>query len=117
MLKNLTKNIISPLLIKLLLNVRAKTALTFLNIAIIQTSVFLLVIEPPDNSIYSPHVYDLFIDSPLYNKYSSNERVRYIFDNVRKNQLNMNVPVVMGEWGGLCPKKTDWFLILILFIH
>ena len=66
-------------------------------------------IEPPDNSIYSPHVYDLFIDSPLYNKYSSNERVRYIFDNVRKNQLNMNVPVVMGEWGGLCPKKTDWF--------
>ena len=21
----------------------------------------------------------------------------------------MNVPVVMGEWGGLCPKKTDWF--------
>ena len=22
-------------------------------------------IEPPDNSIYSPHVYDLFIDSPL----------------------------------------------------
>lgn len=66
-------------------------------------------IESPDNSIYSPHVYDLFIDSPLYNKYSSNERVRYIFDNVRKNQLNMNAPVVMGEWGGLCPKKTDWF--------
>ena len=109
MLKNLTKNIISLLLIKLLLNVRAKTALTFLNIAIIQTSVFLLVLSHPIIRFILPTSTDLFIDSPLYNEYSSNERVRYIFDNVRKNQLNMNVPVVMGEWGGLCPKKTDWF--------
>ncbi len=57
-------------------------------------------IKTGENFVYSPHIYDIFIDSPLYNNYSSNERVQYIIDSVRKNQIKMNVPVIVGEWGG-----------------
>lgn len=53
-----------------------------------------------NNSIYSPHAYDIFVDSPLYNKYSSNGRITSILEHIRENQLNMNIPVIMGEWGG-----------------
>lgn len=60
------------------------------------------------NGIYSPHAYDVFIDSPLYNAYSSNDRIKYILDNIRKNQENMNVPVVMGEWGGGANNGNEW---------
>lgn len=52
------------------------------------------------NSIYSPHAYDIFVDSPLYNKYSSDGRLNSILENIRANQTAMNVPVIMGEWGG-----------------
>ncbi|MDD6603342.1 MAG: cellulase family glycosylhydrolase [Eubacteriales bacterium] len=56
-------------------------------------------IDTKERYIYSPHAYDLFVDSALYNKYSSNERIRLITDRIRANQLAMNVPVVFGEWG------------------
>lgn len=65
-------------------------------------------IEPGDNYVYSPHAYDLFIDSALYNSYSSNARVKYILDSIRQNQLKMNVPVIMGEWGGSAHKGNEW---------
>lgn len=58
-------------------------------------------IDAPENSVYSPHAYDIFIDSPLYNKYCSNERIDFILGRIRENQLKMNVPVIMGEWGGM----------------
>ncbi len=64
-------------------------------------------IEKRNNDIYSPHAYDIFIDSPLYNKYSSNNRVKCIISEIRKNQLKMNVPVLFGEWGGGAPGH-DW---------
>ncbi len=51
------------------------------------------------NYVYSPHAYDLFVDSLLYNKYSSDNRIRFITDEIRKNQIEMNVPVLFGEWG------------------
>lgn len=60
-------------------------------------------INAKENSIYSPHAYDIFIDSPLYNKYSSENRMRCILREIRKNQLKMNVPVLFGEWGGAAP--------------
>lgn len=60
-----------------------------------------------EKSVYSPHAYDLFIDSPLYNKYSSDARVEHILDNVRANQLKMNVPVIFGEYGG-GSNGTQW---------
>lgn len=50
--------------------------------------------------VYSPHAYDIFIDSLLYNKYSSNARVAFILRAVRQNQMKMQVPVLFGEWGG-----------------
>lgn len=57
-------------------------------------------INPPKNCLYSPHAYDVFIDSPLYNKYSSNERVKFITSAIKQNQDKMNLPVLFGEWGG-----------------
>ncbi len=61
------------------------------------------VIKTKENDVYSPHAYDIFIDSPLYNKYSSDNRVRCILREIRQNQLKMNVPVIFGEWGGSSP--------------
>lgn len=54
--------------------------------------------KPSENSIYSPHGYDLWVDTPMY-KNSSNNRVDVIFEQCRKNQERMNVPVIVGEWG------------------
>lgn len=61
-----------------------------------------------DRYIYSPHAYDIFIDSPLYSKHSSNNRIKAILDNIRNNQIKMNVPVIFGEWGGGGPKGGKW---------
>lgn len=63
-------------------------------------------IDAPENSVYSPHAYDIFIDSPLYNKYCSNARIDFILGRIRENQIKMNVPVVMGEWGGMQSGKN-----------
>lgn len=52
-----------------------------------------------ENCVYSPHAYDIFVDSPLYDKYCSNSRIISIINTIRDNQLNMNVPVIFGEWG------------------
>lgn len=64
-------------------------------------------IDASENDVYTPHAYDVFIDSPLYNKYSSNNRISVILDGIRENQLKMNVPVIFGEWGGGAP-GSDW---------
>lgn len=64
-------------------------------------------IKTAENSVYSPHAYDLFVDSPLYNKFCSNNRLDFILDSIRKNQLKMNVPVVMGEYGGLASGENS----------
>lgn len=56
-------------------------------------------INTKKNYIYSPHAYDLFVDSPLYNNYSSNNRIKFITDMISQNQQAMNVPVIFGEWG------------------
>lgn len=65
-------------------------------------------IETKDRYIYSPHAYDVFIDSPLYNSYSSNERIKVILDGIKQNQERMNIPVVMGEWGGGANNGNNW---------
>ncbi len=64
-------------------------------------------IHAPKNSVYSPHAYDLFVDSPLYDKYCSNKRLDFILKRIRENQLKMNVPVIMGEWGGAQSGKNS----------
>lgn len=65
-------------------------------------------ISTKENYIYSPHAYDLFVDSPLYEKYSSNERIRFITDQIRENQLKMNIPVMFGEWGCWWKSGSKW---------
>ncbi|MCM1115272.1 MAG: cellulase family glycosylhydrolase [Clostridium sp.] len=65
-------------------------------------------IKAKDNYIYSPHAYDFFIDSPLYNNFSSNERMHSILEHIRENQVKMNVPIIFGEWGGGGPKGGKW---------
>ncbi len=48
---------------------------------------------------FAPHGYDLMVDTPAY-KYASNSRVSVIFDEHLRTQQRLNVPVVVGEWGG-----------------
>lgn len=51
------------------------------------------------NACYSPHGYDFFVDTPLY-KYASNERAGFMFEENRRAQQRLGLPVLVGEWGG-----------------
>lgn len=48
---------------------------------------------------FAPHGYDLMVDTPDY-KYASNSRTGSIFDEHLRTQKRLNVPVLVGEWGG-----------------
>lgn len=48
--------------------------------------------------VFSPHGYDLVVDSPLVGM-SSNQRIKAIFDGHKRVQKRLNVPVIFGEWG------------------
>jgi len=56
---------------------------------------------------FGPHAYDFGVDTPLY-KYASNERVGSIFAEHKRSQDRLNVPVIVGEWGG-GGEGTGWF--------
>ncbi len=58
------------------------------------------------NQCYSPHGYDFFVDTDLY-KYASDSRVEAIFAQHKITQDRLNVPVLVGEWGG-SSKGTEW---------
>ncbi len=62
-------------------------------------------IEP--KQCFSPHAYDLMVDTPAY-KYASNSRVGMIFDEHRKTQERLNVPCLVGEWGS-CAEGDGWY--------
>lgn len=51
------------------------------------------------NQCFAPHGYDLMVDTPAY-KYASNSRVGSIFDEHKRTQERLDVPVLVGEWGG-----------------
>ena len=58
---------------------------------------------------YGPHAYDMTVDTPLY-KYASADRVKAFFGEMRNSQLRLQVPAVVGEWGGCSDNKdTSWF--------
>lgn len=63
--------------------------------------------EREENHIFSPHGYDITVDSPLTNK-ASPHRVDLIFDEHKKTQERMNVPVLVGEWGGMVPGSDEY---------
>ena len=62
-----------------------------------------------ENQCFGPHAYDFAVDTPLY-QYANASRVKAFFGEMRNTQLRLNVPVIVGEWGG-CSDNTDtsWF--------
>ncbi|MFV0465908.1 MAG: cellulase family glycosylhydrolase [Lachnospiraceae bacterium] len=48
--------------------------------------------------VYSPHGYDLVVDTPAI-VYASNQRIMTILDAHKRVQERLDVPVVFGEWG------------------
>jgi endoglycosylceramidase len=59
------------------------------------------------NAAYSPHAYDFVVDTPSY-QYASNARVGAMFEEMRRAQLRMEIPVLVGEWGG-GGEGESWF--------
>ncbi len=61
-----------------------------------------------EKQCFAPHGYDLMVDTPDY-KYASNSRTGSIFDEHRRTQKRLNVPVLVGEWGGSGGNEgTEW---------
>ena len=57
---------------------------------------------------FVPHAYDIMVDTPEY-KYASNTRVGGIFDEHRRSQERLDIPLLVGEWGGTS-EGTDWLV-------
>ena len=57
---------------------------------------------------YSPHGYDLTVDTPPY-QHASNSRVWAIFEEKKNTQDAWNSPILVGEWGGFAPSHTEHF--------
>jgi len=60
---------------------------------------FSMTLPQGEDICYSPHGYDFTVDTPGY-AFANNERVGAIFAENRRAQLQLDVPVVVGEWGG-----------------
>lgn len=54
---------------------------------------------------YSPHGYDLLVDTQMYDQ-SSNERIDVIFDTHKWVQEELQLPMLVGEWG-CYPNATE----------
>ncbi len=63
--------------------------------------------EREPNQCFQPHGYDLMVDTPAY-KYANNSRAGVIFAEHKRTQDRLNVPVMVGEWGG-GGEGTEWF--------
>ena len=48
---------------------------------------------------FDPHGYDFMVDTPAY-KHANNERVGFMFGEMRESQLRFGTPAIAGEWGG-----------------
>lgn len=59
------------------------------------------------NAVFAPHAYDFMVDTPSY-KYANNHRIKAIFDEHKRTQDRMNIPVIVGEWGGFT-EGNEWF--------
>lgn len=54
---------------------------------------------------YSPHGYDLLVDTEMYHQ-SGNERIDVIFEAHKSVQEELNLPMLVGEWG-CYPNATE----------
>ena len=62
-----------------------------------------------ENQCFGPHAYDFSVDTPLY-QYANASRVKAFFGEMRNTQLRLQVPCIVGEWGGCSDNKdTSWF--------
>ncbi|MDR2687143.1 MAG: cellulase family glycosylhydrolase [Oscillospiraceae bacterium] len=61
------------------------------------------------NQCYAPHAYDLMVETPGLNRFSGNERVAGFFSVIADTQERLQMPVVVGEWGGGGNDEFDWF--------
>ena len=59
------------------------------------------------NVAFAPHGYDITVDSP-YTNTAGNSRVQTIFDAHAKTQDRLDVPVIVGEWGGMVPGSEEY---------
>ena len=58
---------------------------------------------------FGPHAYDMTVDTPLY-QYANADRVKAFFHEMRNSQLRLQVPAIVGEWGGCSDNRdTAWF--------
>lgn len=63
--------------------------------------------EREENHVFSPHGYDITVDTPLTNN-ASPYRVDFIFDEHKRTQERLGVPVIVGEWGGMVPGSEKY---------
>lgn len=55
--------------------------------------------------VFAPHGYDILVDTEMYDQ-ASNERIAVIFEEHRKVQEKLNLPMLVGEWG-CYPNATE----------
>ncbi len=60
--------------------------------------------EPDTKVAYAPHGYDLLVDTKAYDQ-ASNQRVDFLFGQVKRTAERLNIPVLVGEWGAFHSKK------------
>lgn len=60
--------------------------------------------------IYAPHGYDAVVDSDRYESFSK-ANVEMLFVDKRRSQLEMGLPVIIGEWGAFPSKDFTCDLI------
>ncbi len=61
--------------------------------------------ERESNLCYTPHGYDLMVDTPAYAR-ASDTRVWEIFSQKKRDAERLNVPVLVGEWGSFCQDEN-----------
>lgn len=58
---------------------------------------------------FAPHGYDMTVDTPLY-KYAKGDRVIAFFNEMKRTSERLDLPVIVGEWGGCSDNKdVSWF--------
>lgn len=63
--------------------------------------------EREKNLVFAPHAYGLTVDSS-YTNTSNDATVDYFFGQHRDTQERLEVPVIVGEWGGMVPGSDDY---------
>ena len=62
------------------------------------------------NQIYAPHGYDSVVNTDHYESFSR-ENVRKLFMDKRDSQLQLGLPVIVGEWGAFPPEDFTNLLL------